>query len=284
MTLFATIPLSREGRRTAVKAALTLLWCVIAFLYLFPYTWMILTGVRRPVDSISMPPRFIFHPSLAGFHTIFGQVHFQTYLLHSIVVAVCSTAAVLAIAAPAAYAMTHLQVRGRLFLGAILVARMVPGVSLLIPIYLAASKLGMLDTYGVLIVIYCAFNLPFAVWLLRGFFRDVPHEIREASIIDGCSEFQVSMRMIVPLVTNGIVATSVFVFIAAWNEFLFALALTNAHTATAPLSVLGFRNELGVQWDAIGAAALMISTPVVLFAVVMQRYLVRGLTMGSVKG
>ena len=90
--------------------------------------------------------------------------------------------------------------------------------------------------------------------------------------------------MILPLVTNGIVATAVFVFIGAWNEFLFALALTNAHTATAPLSVVGFRNELGVQWDAIGAAALMISTPVVLFAVVMQRYLVRGLTMGSVKG
>jgi ABC-type glycerol-3-phosphate transport system permease component len=231
-----------------------------------------------------MPPRFLFHPSLDGFRTIFGQVHFQTYLLHSIVVAACSTVAVLAIAAPAAYAMTQLQVRGRLFLGAILVARMVPGVSLLIPIYLAASRLGVLDTYGVLVVIYCAFNLPFAVWLLRGFLRDIPHEIREASIIDGCSEFQVFVRMIIPLAANGIVATSVFVFIAAWNEFLFALALTNAHAATAPLSVLGFRNELGVQWDAIGAAALMISTPVVLFAVIMQRYLVRGLTMGSVKG
>jgi multiple sugar transport system permease protein len=275
---------SRQNRRTMIKLGLTALWCAIAFFYLFPYTWMLLTAIRRPVDSISMPPRFLFHPSLDGFRTIFGQVHFQTYLLHSIVVAACSTVAVLAIAAPAAYAMTQLQVRGRLFLGAILVARMVPGVSLLIPIYLAASRLGVLDTYGVLVVIYCAFNLPFAVWLLRGFLRDIPHEIREASIIDGCSEFQVFVRMIIPLAANGIVATSVFVFIAAWNEFLFALALTNAHAATAPLSVLGFRNELGVQWDAIGAAALMISTPLVLFAVIMQRYLVRGLTMGSVKG
>jgi multiple sugar transport system permease protein len=275
---------SRQNRRTMIKLGLTALWCAIAFFYLFPYTWMLLTAIRRPVDSISMPPRFLFHPSLDGFRTIFGQVHFQTYLLHSIVVAACSTVAVLAIAAPAAYAMTQLQVRGRLFLGAILVARMVPGVSLLIPIYLAASRLGVLDTYGVLVVIYCAFNLPFAVWLLRGFLRDIPHEIREASIIDGCSEFQVFVRMIIPSAANGIVATSVFVFIAAWNEFLFALALTNAHAATAPLSVLGFRNELGVQWDAIGAAALMISTPVVLFAVIMQRYLVRGLTMGSVKG
>jgi len=154
----------------------------------------------------------------------------------------------------------------------------------LVPIYLAASRIGQLDTYGVLTVIYTAFNLPFAIWLLRGFFRDVPGEVREAAIIDGCSEFRVFRSIVLPLVSTGLVATSVFVFIAAWNEFLFALALTNAHTATAPLAIIGFRNEYGVQWGAIGTAALMISTPVVAFAIVMQKYLVRGLTMGSVKG
>ena len=276
--------LSRAGRRTLTRSALTVLWAVIAFVYLFPYIWMVLTGIRRPIDSISMPPRFLFTPSLEGFRTIFGQVHFQSYLLNSAIVAVSATVVVLAVASPAAYAMTQLRLRGGVFLAAVLVARMVPGVSILVPIYLAASRLGVLDTYGTLIVIYGAFNLPLAIWLLRGFFRDVPRELREASIIDGCTEWQVFMRMVLPLVTSGVVATAVFVFIAAWNEFLFALALTNAHTATAPLSVVGFRNELGVQWDAIGAAALMISTPVVLFAVVMQRYLVRGLTMGSVKG
>jgi ABC-type glycerol-3-phosphate transport system permease component len=276
--------MTRARRKQAVKAALTLMWCAIAFVFLFPYTWMVLTGIRRPVDTLTMPPRLIFTPSLEGFRTIFGQVHFQGYLLNSILVAVASTLAVLIVACPAAYAMTQLRMRGNTFLASILVARMVPGISILVPIYLAASRLGLLDTYRVLILIYTAFNLPFAIWLLRSFFRDVPHEVREASIIDGCTEFQVFWRMILPLVTNGIVATAVFVFIAAWNEFLFALALTNARAATAPLSVVGFRNELGVQWDAIGAAALMISTPVVLFAVVMQRYLVRGLTMGSVKG
>lgn len=276
--------MTRAGRKRAVKSALTLMWCGVSFVYLFPYTWMVLTGIRRPVDSLTMPPRLIFTPSLNGFRTIFGQVHFQGYLLNSIVVSVTSTLCVLVVACPAAYAMTQLRMRGNNFLGTVLVARMVPGISILVPIYLAASRIGVLDTYRVLIVVYTAFNLPFAIWLLRGFFRDVPHDIREAAIIDGCTEFQVFWRMILPLVTNGIVATAVFVFIAAWNEFLFALALTNANTATAPLSVVGFRNELGVQWDAIGAAALMISTPVVLFAVVMQRYLVRGLTMGSVKG
>jgi multiple sugar transport system permease protein len=269
------------SRRNA-KLALTAMWCALASFYLFPYVWMVLTGFRRPVDTLQM--RFLFMPTLDGFDTVFGEIGFQNYLLNSLLVAIPSTLMVVAIASPAAYALTQLKMRGRIFLTAILVARMVPGIAILIPIYLAASYAGLLDTRGVLVCIYTAFNLPFAIWLLRGFFREVPAEIREAAIIDGCTEFGVFRRMMLPLLTGGLVTTGVFVFIAAWNEFLFALALTQSHAATAPLSIIGFRNEYGVQWGAIGAAALMISTPVVGFAVAMQKYLVRGLTMGSVKG
>jgi multiple sugar transport system permease protein len=272
----------RRVSRRSVKLALTALWCVIGFIYLFPYIWMVLTGIRQPVDTLAM--RFIFTPTLDGFQTIFGETGFQRYMLNSALVAVPATLLVVAIAAPAAYALTQLRLRGRVFLIAILIARMVPGIAILIPIYLAASRAGLLDTRFVLITIYTAFNLPFAIWLLRGFFREVPAEVREAAIIDGCTEFRVFRSMMLPLLAGGMVTTGVFVFIAAWNEFLFALALTQSRAATAPLSVVGFRNEYGVQWGAIGAAALMISTPVVVFAMAMQRYLVRGLTMGSVKG
>lgn len=265
-----------------VRLALTALWCVIAFVYLFPYIWMVLTGFRRPVDTLEM--RFLFTPSLDGFDTMFREIGFQNYLLNSLLVAVPSTLLVVGVASPAAYALTQLRMHGRLFLVAILVARMVPGIAILIPIYLAASRAGLLDTRITLVCIYTAFNLPFAIWLLRGFFREVPAEIREAAIIDGCTELQVFGRIMLPLLSGGLVTTGVFVFIACWNEFLFALALTQSHAATAPLSVIGFRNEYGVQWGAIGAAAMMISTPVVGFAVAMQKYLVRGLTMGSVKG
>jgi multiple sugar transport system permease protein len=268
--------------RHQVKLVLTAMWCVLGFVYLFPYIWMVLTGIRRPIDTLAM--RFVFTPTLDGFRTVFGEVGFQKYLLNSVAVSVPATLLIVAVASPAAYALTQLRMRGRLFLTAILIARMVPGIAILIPIYLAASRAGMLDTRTVLIVIYTAFNLPFAIWLLRGFFREVPSEVREAAIIDGCTEFQVFVRMMLPLLTGGLVATGVFVFIAAWNEFLFALALTQSNAATAPLSVVGFRNEYGVQWGAFGAAAVMISTPVVVFAIAMQRYLVRGLTMGSVKG
>ena len=272
------------NRKLIVKTLLSGAWLLIASVYLFPYVWMVLTGIRRPVDTLTMPPRFIFTPSFEGFTALLREVKFQGYLLNSIVVATAVTLIVAAIAGPAAYALAQLRMRGRLFLASILVARMVPGIAIVIPIYLAASRLGLLDTYGVLIAIYTAFNLPFAIWLLRGFFGEVPGEVREAAIIDGASEVQVFVRIVLPLVSTGFVATGVFVFIAAWNEFLFALALTNAHSATAPLAIIGFRNEYGVQWAEIGAAALLISSPVVLFAVIMQKFLVRGLTMGSVKG
>ena len=271
----------RIGRQQA-RVMLTALWCVIAPVYLFPYIWMVLTGIRQPVDTLAM--RWVFTPTLDGFRSIFNESGFQAYLLNSIVVSVLSTLLVLAAAAPAAYSLAHLRTQGRVFLAAVLLARMVPGIAILVPIYLAASAAHVLDTYGVLIVLYTAFNLPFATWLLRGFFREVPHDVREAAVLDGCTEWQVFWQVMLPLMTGGLVATGVFVFIAAWNEFLFALALTQSQAATAPLSVISFRNEYGVQWGAIGAAALLISTPVVVFAVAMQRYLVRGLTMGSVKG
>ncbi len=264
------------------RLAMTLLWVVIAVVYLFPYTWMVLTAFRNPIDTLAM--RFVFTPTLDGFRTIFLESNFHRYLLNSLLTSIPSTLAVVCLAAPAAYSLAHLNRKSSVFLAAVLLARMVPGIAILIPIYLAAAKVGMLDRKMTLVIVYCAFNLPFAIWLLRGFFREIPSELREAAIVDGCSELQVFMRIILPLVKGGLVATSVFVFIAAWNEFLFSLALTQSDAATAPLAVIGFRNEYGVQWGAIGAAAVMISTPVVLFAMVMQKYLVRGLTMGAVKG
>lgn len=271
-----------NSNRSTRRLALTVLWIVIALIYLFPYTWMVLTAFRDPIDTLAM--RFVFTPTLDGFRTIFLESNFLRYLVNSLLTSIPATILVVCLAAPAAYSLAHLHRRSSVFLAAVLLARMVPGIAILIPIYLAAAKAGMLDRRVTLVIVYCAFNLPFSIWLLRGFFREIPTELREAAIVDGCSELQVFVRIVLPLVTGGLVATSVFVFIAAWNEFLFALALTQSDAATAPLAVIGFRNEYGIQWGAIGAAAVMISTPVVLFAVVMQKYLVRGLTMGAVKG
>lgn len=272
-----------HGFKTMRRTLITAMWIAIALVYLFPYTWMILTGFRDPIDTLTMPPRFIFRPTLEGFRYIFVNTGFQHYLVNSIIVTLSATTLIIAVASPAAYALAHLRTRGRTFLLAILVARMVPGVAVVIPFYLVASKLGQIDTYHMLIIIFTAFNLPFAIWLLRSFFREITPELREAAIMDGCSELGVFARIMLPLAMSGIVATAVFVFIAAWNEFLFALILTNSRAATAPLAILGFRTEYGTQWAAIGAAALLVSTPVIVFAIFMQKYLVRGLTMGSIR-
>lgn len=272
-----------NSERPSRKLLMTGAWAVIACVYLFPYIWMVMTGFRQPADTLAMPPRFAFTPTLDGFRELFRTAGFQWYLINSLIVSAASTAAVIFIASPAAYALAHLRIAGRTFLYAIIVARMVPAVSIAIPIYLLAVHLKQLDTYQVLILIYVAVNIPFAIWLLRSFFRDIPPSIREAAIIDGCNEFDVLMKIMLPLVSGGILATAVFVFIAAWNEFLFALVLTNSSAATAPLAMMNFRTQWGVLWIQIGAASVLVSTPVLFFAIAMQKYLIRGLTMGSVK-
>ncbi|AYG70620.1 carbohydrate ABC transporter permease [Rhizobium sp. CCGE531] len=271
------------ANRSTRKMLLTLFWCALAFVYLFPYTWMVLTGFRHGVDTISVPPRIIFQPTLDGFRHLFEVTGFQKYLFNSAVVTVASVLLVIGVSAPAAYALAHLSKRSGVLLVAILIARIIPGIAIGVPVYLLATRLHQLDTYQALVVINVAVNIPFAMWLMRSFFMEVHPSLREAAISDGCSEWQVFTTIMLPLVLGGMLATSVFVFIGVWNEFLFALILTTSVSPTAPLAMLGFRTQYGVQWDAVGAAALLVSTPVIIFAFIMQRYLVQGLTMGSVK-
>ena len=264
------------------KTVLSLACLAIGVTYLFPYIWMVLTGFRSAADTLAI--RFIFTPTLAGFGGVLGDSGFQGHVLNSIVVALTTTGTVLTVAVPAGYALAHLPIRGAAFLVAVLVARMVPGIAILIPIYLAASRLGVLDTHGVLILLYSTFNLPFAIWLLRGFFRDVPGEIREAAIIDGCSDRQVLTMIMMPLTTSGIVATGVFVFIAAWNEFLFALVLTRTEVATYTVQVTHYFGGQSGFWAKISAMSVLGTLPIFVVVAFMQRYLVRGISLGAVKG
>ncbi|ASY60617.1 MULTISPECIES: carbohydrate ABC transporter permease [Sinorhizobium] len=275
--------ISSRTNRTTRKLLWTLFWGVLACVYLFPYTWMVLTGFRHGVDTISMPPRFIFEPTLAGFRHLFEVTGFQKYIINSAVVTILSVVLVIGVSAPAAYALAQISKRGGALLVAILVARIIPGIAIGVPVYLLATRLHQLDTYQALVIINVAVNIPFAIWLMRSFFMEVHPTLREAAISDGCSEWQVFTKIMLPLVLGGMLATSVFVFIAVWNKFLFALILTTSVSPTAPLAMLGFRTQYGVQWDAVGAAAFLVSTPVIVFAFIMQRYLVQGLTMGSVK-
>jgi ABC-type glycerol-3-phosphate transport system permease component len=199
------------------------------------------------------------------------------------VVSVLSVAMTILVATPASYALIRNTRGGKANLLAVLIAKMLPPIALAVPIYMVGNLLHQLDTYQILIAVNLAFNLPFAIWMIRGFLNDLPGELLDAARMDGASEWQVLTWVAAPIISGGILATAVFVFIGCWNEFLFALVLTSGHATTAPVAILSFRSSYGVEWDAMSAGAFMVSLPVIVFAFITQRYLVDGLTMGAVK-
>jgi multiple sugar transport system permease protein/sorbitol/mannitol transport system permease protein len=255
----------------------------LVVIYLFPYTRMVLSAIRHPVDTLVVPPKLFFEISFDGFYKVFRQSTFGLYLLNSLVITLLSVAFTMLLATPAAYALIRISRGGTSFLLAVLIARMIPAIALAVPIYIIGSLTRQLDTYQIMVVVNVAFNLPFAIWMVRGFFMDMPRDLIEAARIDGASEWGALTKVMTPLARGGIMATAVFVFVGAWNEFLFALILTSGKTSTAPVALLSFRTSQGIEWDTISAGAFMVSLPVIVFAFVMQRYLVEGLTMGAVK-
>ena len=254
---------------------------LLVLVYLFPYTWMVLSAFRKPVDTLGL--NFPFEISLRGFENVFRQSVFGLYLMNSVFITLMSVAITMLIATPAAYALVRISRGGTAFLLTVLIARMIPAIALVVPIYIIGSLTRQLDTYHIMIIVNVAFNLPFAIWMVRGFFVDMPPNLLEAARIDGASEWGVLTKVAAPMARGGIFATSVFVFVGAWNEFLFALILTSGRTTTAPVALLSFRTSQGIEWDTISAGAFMVSLPVIVFAFIMQRYLVEGLTMGAVK-
>jgi multiple sugar transport system permease protein len=256
---------------------------VLVAIYLFPYTWMVLSAFRYPADTLSFPPKLFFEISFDGFEKVFRQSTFGLYLLNTLIITAFSVTITMLVATPAAYALLRVSRGGTAFLLAVLIARMIPAIALVVPIYILGNLTRQLDSYQIMIVVTVAFNLPFAIWMVRGFFMDMPASLVDAARIDGASEWQVLTQVVAPMVRGGIFATAVFVFVGAWNEFLFALILTSGKTSTATVALLSFRTSQGIEWDTISAGALMVSLPVIVFAFVMQRYLVEGLTMGAVK-
>jgi ABC-type glycerol-3-phosphate transport system permease component len=255
----------------------------LVILYLFPYTWMVLSAFRYPADTLALPPRLFFEISLDGFRKVFIQSTFGLYLMNSLIITLASVAMTMLVATPAAYALVRISRGGTAFLLTVLITRMIPAIALVVPIYIIGSLTQQLATYQIMIVVTVAFNLPFAIWMVRGFFMDLPANLVEAARIDGAREWEVLTRVVAPLTRGGIFATAVFVFVGAWNEFLFALILTSGKTTTATVALLSFRTSQGIEWDTISAGAFMVSLPVIVFAFIMQRYLVEGLTMGAVK-
>lgn len=258
-------------------------WLVLG-VFLFPVLYLVLTSLKTQVDAFKYPPAWIFMPTFSNYTEVFDLYPFWQFLVNSLVVASASTIAAVLLGAMAAYALARFTFRRSKDLAFwILSIRMTPPVAAIIPIFILMRTLGLLDTRASMIIAYSTMNLPFATWLLRGFFREIPRELDESALVDGCSWFTAFLRVALPLAAPGLVVTAIFVFIFSWNEFLFALILTATKSETLPVAVTGFIRETGIMWGHMAAAGVVIMMPMVLVSLAVQRYMVRGLTMGAIK-
>jgi len=274
-------------RRSGARSALFLVGATAIVLWSSgPFLWQISTSFQLDRALVSPTPSLIPHPFiLQHFLNIFLVKHFQFYVLNSIIVAISTTLLCLAFGAMAAYALSRLKMRWRFgLLGFILSVSMFPQIAIVGPLYLLASVLGLLDTYVVLVIIYLALGLPLVIWVLFGYFQTIPEELDEAARIDGAGPFRSLLLIIIPLSLPCLVTTGLLAFIAAWNEFMFALALTStiAHQ-TVPVGIADFTNLYYVPWGDIAAASVVVTLPLVLLVLFFQRRIIEGLTQGAVK-
>lgn len=264
--------------------AWTLLAAGLALFLLFPVFWLALMAFKPDDVMFARPTQWTFTPTLDHFSYVI-ESGFTQYLWTSVILAVVSTALVVLIGTPAAYAFARFELRARddLFLF-ILATRMAPPICLVIPFYLIFSQIELLDTFTGLTLAYLTFNLSFYIWVLRSFCRDLPVELEEAAMLEGYSRFGVFLRVALPLLKSGIVSTAMLCAIFAWNEFLFAFMLGGQSVKTLPVAIPLLITAQGVKWGEMALVGMAALIPVFIAVALLQKQIVRGLTMGAVKG
>ena len=264
-------------------SVLALLGWAAALLMFFPVFWMVLTAFKQERDAFTSPPKFVFDPTLDQFDAVLSG-GLGPALLNSLWATVGSTVLVVVLALPAAYALSIRPVeKWTDVLFFFLSTRMLPVVGAIVPIYIIARDIGMLDNIWTLVVLYTAMNLPIAVWMLRSFMSEVPTEVLEAARVDGANLWAEARKVLFPMIAPGIAATALICVIFAWNEFFLAVTLTAVRAQTVPVYLVGFITSEGAFWARLSAAATLAAVPVLLCGWVAQRYLVRGLTLGAIK-
>ncbi len=258
--------------------------CAIALL---PILWMISTSLKTNREATQDGTLLPAHPTLASYTSLFTRREFASYFGNALVVTTGAVLVALVVGSLAAYALARFRLRfglERRLAFVLLIARMLPTVILIVPIYVLTQKLGLLDTRLSLIIIYAAFDVSLVVWMMDSFFREIPVDLEEAAMVDGDSRLTAFRRIVLPLAAPGLVATAIFAVIVTYNEFLFALLLTSTPDAqTMPVGVATLMGRINIDWGAMAAAGVLGALPIVIFAMLVQRHLVRGLTLGAVK-
>jgi len=261
---------------------------------LFPIAWMIITSFKPADDVMVSPPRFIFRPTLDNYIYALQKANFAHFIENTIYVAVVSTVIVIVLSSLASYSFARYNPGGGNILFFILTTKMFPAIAVVLPYFIifqivgdtaVGKALGIgLDRPGALIISYTMFNLPFAIWLMVSFFQDIPRELEDSARLDGYNRLQVLWRVVLPLAAPGIAVTAIFCLIFSWNEFLFAYILTRDAARTITVGVESFFTLRGILWGPVAAAATISVAPMLAFVLILQRYMVRGLTFGAVRG
>ena len=254
----------------------------IALVLLLPFIWMLMSSFKTQVDIISWPPKFIFEPTLRNYERVFGEQNFLQYFANSTIVGLSAVVGALLLGLPAAYSIARFgQKRLSVF---ILVARLMPGIAFLLPWYIIFSRLHLMDSYIALILSHLLITLPVVVWIMTTWFEGLPRELEESARVDGATHQRAFFSIILPISGPGIVTAMTLSFIFSWNNFMFSQVLSMQKTKTLPIAVYNFVSYAEVDWGAVMAVAVAIMAPAIILTMIFQKYVVKGLTMGAVKG
>jgi multiple sugar transport system permease protein len=268
-----------QGLFIAFASALLALW-------VFPIVWAAVVALKSESEVLAFPPTLIFTPTLDNFvDALVGRFSILPEMWASLVISSIATALTIVLAVPASYAFARLHLPARMPFGFyVLATQMLPPVGLVIPYFLILNRLGWLDTYHGMIIVYLTFSLPFAIWLMVSFMEDIPREMEEAAAIDRAGRLKALWYIILPQVRGGIAVTVVFVFLNCWNEFIFAVQLSGNHVRPVTVAMYNFVSVEQTLWGKLSAAALIAMVPVIAIGFAAQRHIVKGLTVGALKG
>jgi multiple sugar transport system permease protein len=258
---------------------------VAVILSLAPIVYLLITSFKPPELTFSVPPVWIFTPTLKNYADVFQGGEFAKYFMNSLVIALSTTLIALVLGAFAAYGFARFRFRGSFWLRmSALIPQMLPPITIIVPLYVLFNGMHLTDTRTALIISYLTFTIPLSIWMMIGFFEDVPEDLEESAMIDGCTRFEALFRVSVPIVTPGLAATAILGFLYCWNEFLYAVILTGRVSRTLPVTITSFMTNKAILWGRIAASGSLVLIPVLIFALLAQRYLIQGLSKGAVKG
>jgi len=258
---------------------------IVLVINILPFLWLVLTSLKTRLDIFAIPPKFIFSPTLKNYVSAFTKRDFLPMFYNSLIISISTTLLSLVVGTLGAYSLARFKIFGDKHISFwILSTRMFPSIVLVIPFFIMATQMGLHDSRFLMVIVYTTFNLPFVVWIMRSFFEDLPFDLEKAAMVDGYSRWDAFWKVVLPLSAPGLFTTAILCFIFSWNEFLFANVLTAANAKTVPVGIRGLVTSRAIEWGEIAAVGTLQVITVLISTFAAQQHIIRGLTLGPVKG